>query len=725
MLLLLASAVLLSCDAKRSKSKSKSSSSSVTIADVASDDYFSAKWRSFSEWTAFGSRLSASYGVKVKSLGKSPEKRPLNLYTVGAANAKHRIFVMGTVHGREWISPASVYYVMWYLATNAGKDPEIALLLEKFEFLFLPFLNPDGYEFTRTPPSKSETARHWRKNRRALCSKCERGAHGIDLNRNWGIKGKTWGFGATRATSEVYQGKRPFSEPELQIARSWFLKHGKTVDGVLDVHCCAATILPPSYYHGESDELQKEHLAIAKRIAGAMKKVNGKRYKSRARESEFSPTNSGVSVDWIYGEGGPRLVFIVETRGNDQTRKLEEIFKMETRQILPVSKEVLASVLQFADEIAGKTLETKNIKPAPAEKPPETRLRGYDPFTTSGAKLSRGELELEKLLGEFNLNTVSMGRPPTMDAISRQREAEKMQAALSSANRLGIDSLDTLVDEILSDSSETSSKPIDISELISDEKEEAEIAVEERESEMVEEVEEVGIAVEERESEMVEEVGIAVEEREPEMVEEVGIVVEEHEPEMVEEVGIAVEEREPEMAEEEETEADEVADVDAGEDGVAPIEESDGPDFELDSDLVDESEENLLEVDEFNADDDVAADNNGAPSYSQAGSQTYDSESEESLLEVDETFVNNDDDDDAGDDDVAADADSAQSHFQGEESAADAVSEKNIDDAESVSDDEGSASADANWMFVVCIFAVLALIGYQKRPKRKSSAHDA
>ena len=46
--------------------------------------------------------------------------------------------------------------------TNNNNDAfsEITCLLTKYDFYFLPLLNPDGYEFTHT------AERFWRKNRR-------------------------------------------------------------------------------------------------------------------------------------------------------------------------------------------------------------------------------------------------------------------------------------------------------------------------------------------------------------------------------------------------------------------------------------------------------------------------------------------------------------------------------------------------------------------------------
>ena len=121
---------------------------------------------------------------------------------------------MPGIHAREWISPATVTYVMNELITN----PQHGSLLNMFDFFILPVTTPDGsvlccrylryivlntrYRLILIPnrrPSHfiiffsyeySHTVdRLWRKNRNpnpstfGLCS-------GVDLNRNFGYK---WG----------------------------------------------------------------------------------------------------------------------------------------------------------------------------------------------------------------------------------------------------------------------------------------------------------------------------------------------------------------------------------------------------------------------------------------------------------------------------------------------------------------------------------------------------
>lgn len=90
-----------------------------------------------------------------------------------------RVFLMGTLHGREWISPASLIMLAHIIAESALEgNQQMIELLKTNEIIILPIVNPDGYEFTRTPASKNEQARQWRKNRRLLPCKGEKCVHG-------------------------------------------------------------------------------------------------------------------------------------------------------------------------------------------------------------------------------------------------------------------------------------------------------------------------------------------------------------------------------------------------------------------------------------------------------------------------------------------------------------------------------------------------------------------
>lgn len=328
-------------------------------------DGFFKQWSTYKEIELYLSMLVKNHKknkfVKLHSIGKSAEHRSLSMLTLGPLNGdvpKYQLMLMGTMHGREWISPHALVYLCYKILKGIEEqDDKTLLLLKETQVHILPMLNPDGYEFTR---SDKENAREWRKNRRNLCSKCDRGVHGIDLNRNWGIKGKSWGFGADRATSEVYQGKRPFSEPEIVAVKNFLLKgkRGKAINGFMDVHCCSGEVLPPFYYSRETEEIKLKNLENSKAIAKAMKAVNKKRYKSRPREAEFSDSNTGIGLDWIYAEAGVQNAFMVETRGN-KTKLLKYIFEVPEEFILPISRELEAGFWKMAELVTNLPIQNQ------------------------------------------------------------------------------------------------------------------------------------------------------------------------------------------------------------------------------------------------------------------------------------------------------------------------------------------------------------------------------
>lgn len=57
----------------------------------------------------------------------------------------------GTIHAREWISAATVTWIIKEFLTST--DPEVRALAENFEWHIFPVVNPDGYVHTFTTVS--------------------------------------------------------------------------------------------------------------------------------------------------------------------------------------------------------------------------------------------------------------------------------------------------------------------------------------------------------------------------------------------------------------------------------------------------------------------------------------------------------------------------------------------------------------------------------------------
>lgn len=59
------------------------------------------------------------------------------------------IFIDGGIHAREWIAPAVVTYIIQELVENENNR----YMIENVDWVFIPVVNPDGYEYTHTDVS--------------------------------------------------------------------------------------------------------------------------------------------------------------------------------------------------------------------------------------------------------------------------------------------------------------------------------------------------------------------------------------------------------------------------------------------------------------------------------------------------------------------------------------------------------------------------------------------
>merc|ERR1719369_1441076 len=90
--------------------------------------------------------LGRSYsGVKIHHMGKSYERRDMKVVQVGRGQRK--VWIDGGIHAREWISPATVSYILYSLVEESHRHQDI---LNDFTFYISPCINPDGYEYSHT-----------------------------------------------------------------------------------------------------------------------------------------------------------------------------------------------------------------------------------------------------------------------------------------------------------------------------------------------------------------------------------------------------------------------------------------------------------------------------------------------------------------------------------------------------------------------------------------------
>lgn len=272
-------------------------------------------------------------------LGDSLQGRQLKAIRItGPGDTTNRpiIFLNGGQHAREWVSPATVTYIADQLLTQYGSDPLVTALVDQIEWVILPVLNPDGYEYTW------DTDRLWRKNRRNNGN----GTFGVDLNRNWDID--FGGDGSSANTnSETYHGPFAFSEPETAAIRD-FLNAEPRIVAHIDFHSFSQLILYPWGYTGApplSPSLQTYYEDTSDDMAAAIQSQFGSVYVPQ--ESIALYPAAGVMSD--YTASRDLLAWTIELRPSSGG---SGGFVLPANQILPTGIENFEAVKVMATSIA-------------------------------------------------------------------------------------------------------------------------------------------------------------------------------------------------------------------------------------------------------------------------------------------------------------------------------------------------------------------------------------
>ena len=145
-------------------------------------------------------------------------------------NGGDAIFIDGGVHAREWASTVTVMYLIDRLISDYGKDKNITILADYFDWYILPMFNPDGYEYSW----KNIETRLWRKNRsnHTDSQKCI----GTDLNRNFDYEWNKVGTDSDPC-GMMYPGPKPVSEIETRNVAEYLLNLGEEyVDAYFTYH---------------------------------------------------------------------------------------------------------------------------------------------------------------------------------------------------------------------------------------------------------------------------------------------------------------------------------------------------------------------------------------------------------------------------------------------------------------------------------------------------------
>lgn len=310
-------------------------------------DLFFKDYRPLETISAWLDVLESSFPeiIKIETIGETHEKRPYKVVHVsgqhggGSHNDRKTIVITGGVHAREWISISTVCYQLYSMLHLYVQDPNV--ILNQLDFLFIPVLNPDGYEYTWNHD------RLWRKNRQdTSVDHCK----GVDIDHSYDYH---WTHSSDWPCGEEYSGEAPFEAKEAKIWHDYLnhTNYNHQVYGYIDLHSYAQEVLFPYAYSCEQEPRDEENLMeLAYGIAKNIRLVGGKFYNvlpaCQDKDLDLIPDlGAGTALDFMYHE---KAFWAYQIKLRDSGN---HGFLLPSKYIEPVGNEIFAGIKYFCDFI--------------------------------------------------------------------------------------------------------------------------------------------------------------------------------------------------------------------------------------------------------------------------------------------------------------------------------------------------------------------------------------
>jgi hypothetical protein len=236
---------------------------------------------------------------RIFSVGNSHNGRQLLTVHLSSKNsrAEKSVWFDGGIHAREWISPATVCYMLFTLCENYTNGvQEVVDLVDSLDIYVLPVFNPDGYAYTMS------NDRMWRKTRRPNPgSTCV----GTDPNRNWNNHWSEQGV-SFNPCAETYCGPNADSEIEVRQVSNHLVQLQRNpthpLVGYINFHAYSQLWLSPYGWRSQPTPDNTALQTLARTATIALYEWYGTSFTYGPIYTTIYPA-SGSSCDFTYDNG--------------------------------------------------------------------------------------------------------------------------------------------------------------------------------------------------------------------------------------------------------------------------------------------------------------------------------------------------------------------------------------------------------------------------------------
>jgi len=245
------------------------------------------------------------------------------------SSEKKTFWMDGGLHAREWITVSTVTYMLGHTLEDYGTDDTVTSIVDAMNLIYVPILNPDGYEYTRNGD------RMWRKTMKPNPGQSQDCA-GTDPNRNWDWHWNEAGS-SSDPCSESYAGARAGDQPEVKAVMD-YLKTKDNFLGYMNFHSYSQLWMSPwGYTYSQPKDYDVQHAGGAAAVA-ALEAVHGTRFQNGAI-AEIIYQASGSSADYAYGACDILFSYGAELRDTGRHG-----FVLPASEIIPSGEETYAAI---------------------------------------------------------------------------------------------------------------------------------------------------------------------------------------------------------------------------------------------------------------------------------------------------------------------------------------------------------------------------------------------